>query len=61
MTEDAEPNLVAEVVQARLPKSLRKWRETCVTPIVTHWNHVVVVPKHDGRVKAVIVRGAPDA
>ena len=50
-----------EATDHGLDVTLRKWRETCVTPIVTHWNHVVVIPKHDGRVKAVIVRGAPDA
>ena len=50
-----------EATDHGLSVTLRKWRETCVTPIVTHWNHVVVVPKHDGRVKAVIIRGAPEA
>ena len=50
-----------EATDHGLEVTVRKWRETCVTPIVTYWSHVVVVPRNDGRVKAVIVRGAPEA
>ena len=50
-----------ETTERGLEVTVRKWRETCVTPVVTYWNHVVVVPRDDGRVKAVIIRGAPES
>ena len=49
-----------EATDHGLEVTLRKWRETCVTPVVTYWNHVVLVPRNDGRVKAVVIRGSPE-